>query len=214
MATAFNVIKSFTKRGNVLVGAGCYAAALESKADIDKIIKVGNNLDDPWLAYYEEVIKHNQNNPCVPKVYSLNIQRSDGYYICVMERLITQSYDSAVRSAKSYIRDYVMSNLTRDEWLDKIIDYPKLIPHPGYMLKIMDEIRDRSDLDDECCYDGDDLWNLRRIDLHTDNILQRANGQLVITDPWCHAEDLMCDIVDVGLWAENNIKTWDSINMS
>lgn len=211
MATAFNVIKSFTKRGNVLVGAGCYAAAVESKADVDKIIKIGNNLDDPWLDYYEEIIKHNQDNPCVPKIYSLNIQRSDSYYICVMERLITSSYDSAVRSAKSYIRDYVVGNLTRDEWLDKIVDYPKLVPHPGYMLKIMDDIRERSDLDDECCYDEtdwDEQWNLRRVDLHTDNILQRESGQLVITDPWCHAEDLMSEIVDVAVWAENNSLTF------
>lgn len=207
MATAFNVIKSFTKRGNVLIGAGCYAAALESKTDSDKIIKIGNNLSDPWLDYYEEVIKTNQNNPCVPKVYSLNIQRADGYYICVMERLITSTYDSDIMKAKNAIRQYVSGDIDRDEWLDIIVDYPKQVPLPGYMIKIMDQIRDGSDLDDECYdeTDWDDMWNLRRVDLHSDNILQRANGQLVITDPWCHAEDLMTEIVDVSHWAEENV---------
>lgn len=207
MATAFNVIKSFTKRGNVLIGAGCYAAALESKADIDKVIKIGNNLNDPWLDYYEEVIKTNQDNPCVPKVFSLKVQRSDGYYICIMERLVSSPFDTDIIKVKRAIRSYVLGDLTREEWLDEIIDHPKLIGHPGYMLKIMDEIRDRSDLDDECYddTDWDDMWNLRRVDLHSDNILQRADGQLVITDPWCHAEDLMTELVDVANWAEENV---------
>lgn len=207
MATAFNLIKSMTKRGNVIIGSGCYAAALESLSDIDRVIKIGNNLNDPWIDYYEEVIKPNQHNPCVPKVFSLTIQRDHSYYVCVMERLVVNSSLSGdVYKAKAAIRDYVSGNLDRDEWLDIIVDFPRLVPHPAYMLRIMDEIRDRSDLEDECDYDDwDDLWNVRRVDLHTDNILQRENGQLVITDPWCHAEDLMTEVADVSHWIDSHI---------
>ena len=51
MSTARNIIKNRIKAGNTVLGVGCYSAAIESTSD-DKIIKVGNTTDDPWL-YYE-----------------------------------------------------------------------------------------------------------------------------------------------------------------
>jgi len=213
MATAFNIIKSMTKRGNVIIGSGCYAAALESLSHMDRIIKIGNNLNDPWLCYYKEIIEPNQDNPCVPKIFSLNIQDNDSYYVCIMERLVASSYLSGdVFKAKSAIRDYIIGSIDRNQWLDIIVNFPKLVPHPGYMLQIMDKIRDRSDLDDECEYDDyDDQWNVRRVDLHTDNILQRKNGQLVITDPWCNSEDLMAELLDVSHWVDEHINSYSII---
>lgn len=206
MATAFNVIKSLSKRGSAIVGAGCYAVALESLAYVDRVIKVGNNTDDPWLDYYEEVVKPNQGNPSVPKVFSINVQHDDSYYVCVMERLVPATSEEA-EVVKVAIRNYITYSISKDEWLDIVVEHPKLVPNIPYMLHIMDEIKSRSDIEDECCYgsDWDDLYKIRKVDLHSNNIMQRENGVLVITDPWCHTDSVIENVEDVSDWAAETL---------
>ena len=47
--TAYNLIKSLTKRGNTVIGSGCYAAAITMSTDPDKVIKIGNNVAKPLV---------------------------------------------------------------------------------------------------------------------------------------------------------------------
>lgn len=199
--TAFNLIKSFTKRGNAIIGAGCYAAVLESKAVSDRVIKIGNNTDDPWLRYYNQIVKKNQHNSCVPKVMSLQVDKDHEYYICVMEKLY---YDDRQEKEKNLVRDYVRGLLSKDEWLDKAVEYRKAFPHLGGMLTLMDMLKANgvSDLEEPYEDEYEDVYSVNRLDLHTANILSRANGQLVITDPWCNLHECMEDIRDVAEWTE------------
>lgn len=191
--TAFRIIKSLSKRGNTVIGAGCYAAALQYKTDTNKVIKVGTNLDDPWLDYYWDIIKDNQHNSCVPKVYSLHVDRQHNFYVCIMEKLIGYAPDRIQENdAKGLVRKYIEGSITRDEWLDAAVEYPKHFPSLGSMLDLMNKIKQRAD-------------DYKRLDLHTANILTRASGQLIITDPWCQIEDYMDDMTDVESWVCDNL---------
>jgi hypothetical protein len=201
--TAFNVIKSLTKRGNAVIGTGCYAAALQSKVNDNLVIKIGNNLDDPWLDYYYNIITVNQRNSCVPKIASFFLENTHGYYVCTMEKL----YMHDALEAKTSIAEYIRGNLTDTEWLIKASLYPKEIPDPNAMLQIMNKIAEQTCI--MSFEDEEEYESTKRLDLHSGNILSRANGQLVITDPWCHTSDYMENIDDVSDWAYKVLKFCD-----
>ena len=86
--TAHRIIKSLVNRGNAVVGVGCYSAAMACQSNYSQIIKVGTDMEDPWLDYYYEIIKPMQGNPFVPKVYSFYHDEANEYFICQMEKLI------------------------------------------------------------------------------------------------------------------------------
>jgi hypothetical protein len=85
--TAHRIIKSLVNRGNAVVGVGCYSAAMACQSNYSQIIKVGTDMEDPWLDYYYEIIKPMQGNPFVPKVYSFYHDEENNYFVCKMERL-------------------------------------------------------------------------------------------------------------------------------
>lgn len=196
--TAYNIIKSLTKQGNSVIGAGCYAAALSSRVDYNKIIKVGNNINDPWLDYYE-VIKANQNNPCVPRIYSFHIDVENGYYVCVMERLQDRGDSKETIEIAQLCKDYTQKWITRSEFVEAASKKPKTFPYPEYLADILDSISELTDVfgneeDEEC---DDDVGGMRKLDMHCGNFLYR-DGAIVVTDPWCEAD--MSDISDVSDW--------------
>lgn len=201
--TALNIIKSLTKRGNTVIGAGCYAVALESTVSNDIVIKIGNNSDDPWLDYYSLVITKYSDALCVPKIHSFYHDTSNCFYVCNMEKLYYYT-DEATKTAKKLVKDYVSGSIDEAEWFDAAVEYPKHFGHLGQFMAIMDVIKQESDYDYEDWQYEDGTY--RRVDLHEANILSRANGQLVITDPWCDHEDAMNDIMDVSNWAEDNLR--------
>jgi hypothetical protein len=195
--TAYNIIKSLSRRGNTVIGTGCYAAAIEYRSDTSKIIKIGNNTTDPWLDYYRLIVTPNQHNFCVPKVYSMYIDYANSFYVCTMERLSQyDGYYQYENQAKGIVEDYVLEKITKDEFIDKAVDYPKAIPSIGSMLHILDQIIYHSNYEE-----GDDIDVVKRVDLHKSNILSRISGALVITDPWCHHEEVMEDMDDMEEWA-------------
>lgn len=193
--TAFNIIKSLTKQGNSVIGAGCYAAALSSRVDYNKIIKVGNNVNDPWLDYYE-IIKANQHNPCVPRIYSFHIDASNGYYVCVMERLQSNDEQPNAKKNAELCKDYTQHWITREEFIEIAAESPSTFPHPELLADLLDSISNGTDMfgNDEDC---DDMTGMRKLDMHSGNFLYR-DGAIVVTDPWCEAN--MEDIVDVSNW--------------
>lgn len=198
--TAYNIIKSLSRKGNAVIGAGCYAAALECRTDTSKIIKIGNNIDDPWLSYYYLLIKNNQHNICIPRIESLYIDDKHNFYVCIMERLIQRSNDYE-NAAKKIIKDYAEQKIDKNEFVDAIVDYPKAVPSIGSMLQVLDKIIENS------TYTYNDYEDDARVlDLHAGNILARSSGALVITDPWCQTEDIMADMEDLESWAERNLR--------
>ena len=194
--TAYNIIKSLSRRGNTVLGTGCYAAAIEYRSDTTKIIKIGNSTDDPWLDYYSLVVKPNQHNPCVPRVFSLYIDATHNFYVCTMERLVQPNDASEYKkAAKDIVCNYIAGVINKEEFIDQAVDYPKAIPSIGAMLYVMDQIVKNTD-DDE---------GTKKLDLHSGNIMSRPSGALVITDPWCQPEDIMEDIAAVEDWAERTL---------
>jgi hypothetical protein len=203
--TAYNIIKSMTKQGNAVIGTGCYAAALSSRADSNKIIKVGNNVNDPWLDYYI-LIKQNQHNPCVPRIHSFYMDRENSYYVCVMERL--SDYNGTAYSGMAnadLCKEYTQKWITREEFIEHASKQPTVFPHPEQLADLLDKISDQTDVfgneDDEIDWD-EDMSFMRKLDMHSGNFLYR-DGAIVVTDPWCEAD--MSDISDVNHW-------WDQLN--
>jgi hypothetical protein len=197
--TAYNIIKTMTKKGNAVIGTGCYAAALSSRVDGNKIIKVGNNVDDPWIDYYE-LIKENQHNPCVPRIYSFHIDCVNGYYVCVMERLSTDQ--SNISNNSELCKEYTQKWITREEFVEQASNQPRVFPYPEHLADLLDKISALTEVfgneDDENVWDDNNSYK-RKLDMHSGNFLYR-DGAIIVTDPWC--EDDMSDISDVSDWWE------------
>lgn len=199
--TAYNLIKTLTKRGNSVIGSGCYAAALSSTVDCDKVIKIGNNTADPWLDYLA-IIKQNTQNPCVPRIHSFYLDTEHNFYVCVMERLKETVGDATAKAATELCKEFVESWHTDEDFLRLASAFQKQIPYPTHMLALLNMIKEQTD-----CFktDGVDSYcntpNGRMLDLHDGNFMLR-DGAIIVTDPWCEAD--MCDISDVTAWAEQN----------
>jgi hypothetical protein len=193
--TAHNIIKSLSRRGNTVVGVGCYAAALKFRSNTTKIIKIGSNITDPWLDYYRLIVKTNQSNVCIPKVSSLYIDYEHNFYLAIMEKL-NQSCDN--NEVKHLIEHYTSEKISKEQFVELASSYPNAIPNISDMLVILDQIVYHS-LHPE----HKDAENIIRIDLHSFNILSRDCGALVITDPWCHTDELIEDISSLDEWYDH-----------
>lgn len=196
--TAFNIIKSLTKRGNVVLGAGCYAAAIDSK-DTTQVIKIGNSMTDPWLDYYHLIINTKQNNPHVPNTKYFMCDASHSFYICIMERLEETSRVTNKRAIVDLCKDYTTRMITREEFLDFATKYPVAIPVPEMLAEVLEKISKHTEVFRYGCDIPDDAH--RRLDMHEGNFMFRGEV-LVITDPWSEVD--MDDIVDVSEWVERN----------
>jgi len=188
--TAFNIIKSLSKRGNAVIGSGCYAAAISAN-DNNKVIKIGNSINDPWLDYYRLIILPNQKNSCVPKVYSFYIDYENEYYVCIMERL----EDSTNTAAADLCKEYVCGWHTQKEFIQLAIKVKAIAAKVDELLFILNKIKEHTDI-----FENDystDIGGTRKLDMHEGNFMFR-NGLIVVTDPWC--ENDMADITDVSDW--------------
>lgn len=193
--TAFNIIKSLTKRGNAVIGSGCYAAAI-SCASPDKIIKIGNSMSDPWLDYYDMIIKPNQKNPCVPKVHSFYEDKENEYYVCIMERLTDYAPRIDKDTAVELCKDYTTLHVEEEEFRVVAANTPGLCDNVDHLIFLLNKIREYTDELVSSVSDGE---GYRKLDMHAGNFLFREN-QLVVTDPWCEVD--MGDITDVSEWLD------------
>jgi len=219
MSTARSLIKNRVKAGNTVIGVGCYSAALTA-TDENKVIKVGSTTDDPWLDFYEEVVKVNPNNPHLPKVYNIHIDYDNDYYVAVIEKL----YEHLDRfngdiDGTDLLEEIVAQcvndrSVSQDNFLSSLEDcrtcYGEFDEFELYAAcnQIQDLIR-RSyrdadcdcdyflEEDEECPHSG---YERLSVDLHTNNILYRKDGTLVINDPICDSD--MEDVQDLSIWAD------------
>ncbi len=219
MSTARNLIKNRIKAGNTVIGVGCYSAALTATQE-DKVIKVGNTTDDPWLDFYEEVIKPNPKNIHLPTVHSIHIDHDNDYYVAVVEKL----YEHQDREYGDIVGADLLEEKVSECINDRNISQFKFFVNledcrtsfgefDEYQLysacnQIQDLIR-RSyrendcecdyylEEDEECPHSG---YERLCLDLHTNNILYREDGTLVINDPICDAD--MEDVDDLSNWAD------------
>lgn len=194
--TAYNIIKSLRKRGNVVLGSGCYSAALETRNQ-NVIIKVGTTTSDPWLAYYAQILVHYKHNAAAPKVHSMYIDVDNNYFVCTMERLTHKpAHSNIVDACKEYIQGWI----TDSDVID-ILSEQAPGSDAAHVLQLLNAIKERTDYVSRDYYDSDDVdSNARMLDLHEGNIMWRGD-QLVIIDPWC--EVYIDETQDVSEWLEN-----------
>lgn len=202
MSTAHRVIKNLRQRIS-LAGCGCFSAVFSVKAG-DKVIKVGSTTNDPWLDFYELVIKPNPNNPFVPKVYSVYIDSENDYYIATMEKL----QENTSKLHELY-KDYVTSWITPDDLVNQLKESKAGLSDEeiSQLLDILDCVKQHTDYfrgTTEPGFYTDDTDDpadyIRSLDMHAGNFMMRDNI-LVITDPWCLGDMESQD--DLSDWVEH-----------
>ncbi len=165
------------------VGKGVFARVYWC-TKLRRIIKVGK-LTDPYLEYVKLIRK--ETSSLVPRIdkviYCHDFEedhvaswKSLSAYAIIMERL----YHARTPRQKA-IRDLMVNSIDPEDCvlLESIVEAN---PRPAFLrdlLKLNKRITkkaDRSRWDGDCALD---------LDVHSDNIMFRANGQPVITDPYC-----------------------------
>ena len=220
MSTARTIIKNRVKAGNTVIGVGCYSAAIETRSD-DKVLKVGNTTCDPWLQFYERVIKVNPTNPHLPKVHSIHVDHQNDYYVAVVEKLYEHyerwmgdrcgedMLEETVRrccSDASFNREKMNYELEACETCYGEYDSVQLYTACRQIRDLVSMSYQDADCDceyyleedEECPHSG---YERLSVDLHTNNILYRKDGTLVINDPVCDAD--MEDVDDLSIWADD-----------
>ena len=199
-----NVINEFSRIGSdPKQQKAALALELETVDTKQKVIKIGTNMDDPWLGYYHWIVAKNQDNPFVPKIYS---HREFGdYYITIMERLEPSTLIDEVSSIRDHI---VEGNINKKELFDDFVGHGYNDRDCKYIVDLCEAIVNHTDAfttDDEESYQWEDNWQeFTKIDLHDGNFMERGDGTIVITDPWCNVD--MTDIVSVEDWVETHGK--------
>lgn len=207
--TAFNIIKSLTKRGNVVLGAGCYSAVLQTSTD-NKVLKVGAHANDPWLDYYSLVIKKHEGNPHVPNAHNLHVYSDFDYYVCFMEKLtpVDTIANSDLRKIVWACEKYASGRISKMNFMGDVDHFAEAVPDPLKLLEVLDSIKEHTQA--LKCEDADP--SARTLDLHEGNFMLR-DGILVITDPWC--ENDMSDVASVEDWVSNsNNKSYYELSSS
>ena len=205
MATAYNIMKNTARAGNAVIGIGCYSAVMEKRNNDSEVIKISNNAYDPWLHYYEKVIKPLafEGNPCVPRIHSFYIDHQNDYYIATMERLESNTWSNHFE----WVREYIVDEC---EWRFRqyMDEHPLVFPYPNAMIRLCDEIRKWTDAitEGDCgdireTWDWDEVHHAVKLDLHCANFMFREE-QLVITDPYSNVD--MDDVCSVEDWAETH----------
>lgn len=200
--TGYQIIKNLKRNGNSVLGVGCYSAVLSSKSK-EEAIKIGTNLDDPWLDFYSIAIQEDPTNPHFPEIKNFYQDVSNEYYICTMEQLHELDYHH--EELVDFVKSYTEGFLSDDEFLQEAYKYPKNIPHPK---QLMDAIKIvKAHTTHYKCEGGftasyDPVEHDRCLDMHRGNFMFR-DELLVITDPWCNYE--MSDVEDLSDWAEDNL---------
>lgn len=197
------IIRNLTRRGNRLLGVGAYSAALSS-SDPSSAIKIGTNLSDPWLDYYHLIITKEVRSPYVPKVKHFMVNEAHEYFIATMERLhpITEDHWKLADA----IRGYLSGEKDEADIAYEAQDIPEAVPCLDSLILILEKIKEHTEYNDRSEAIEDDNYEGTILDLHHGNIMLRADGCLVIIDPWCEAE--ISSEYDLCAWAEDVLK-WE-----
>lgn len=177
--TAFNVIKSLTKRGNNILGYGSYSAVFSNRSDAESVIKISSTASDKWVQYYNLIINTDQfkHNPYVPRVSSFYYDEEHDYYIAEVERLssfcefsLHKKYD-LLEAIESFL-----NNITNTETLIRDLqEFPTVVKNTTAMACLLKALQ-RYQWEDDTI----------QLDMHDNNVMFRSDGTIVITDPWCN----------------------------
>ena len=127
---------------------------------------------DPSFERYLVFVLSNQNNPYVPKIFKIII--GVGFKCIVMERLNHLCHDVTYRNGN---RIYSKDEREYDKLFHALDPYQMNLPQRNKYARDVRFKKVRNFL-----HEGE---NVDRLDLHTENVMKRSCGQLVITDPMC-----------------------------
>jgi hypothetical protein len=201
MNTGSRIAKKLSIRGNTVAGVGCYSAVIEKRNTDKTVIKIGTTLTDPWLQYYESVIIPLKGNPFVPKVNSVRefYGYDEEYYVADMEML----YPTSNTRLSELCKEYVAGETSLSEFREMCKLWE--VENIKDLEVALDTILKNTDCfthEDACeAVDNSIDWEhqeLRMLDMHDGNFMEREDGTLVIIDPWCNVD--MNDIESLDSW--------------
>lgn len=197
--SARNIIKSYLRRAtrDSLLGVGCYSAVMRATNSRNQVIKIGSQVEDPWLDYYYEVIK-GMNSPHTPKVHRLYKDNDKGYYVVLMEELRPIDFDQ--HAFVESVRGYAYGDQSYED-LKSEAEAMSFIPNAEHFMNFIDYIINRTTVVNR--FDGENEYfdEDRTLDLHRGNWMIRNDGTLVLIDPWAHYEIE----ADLETWADSNV---------
>lgn len=194
--TGHRIIKNLTKRGNTVLGIGAYSAALSASNGIDAI-KVGTNIDDPWIDFKQLVVDELATNAHLPNIKSFYSDSNSEFYVCVMERLQPAPHNSEYTEIIDACSNYVSGYVTKKDFISLVPKNSAIVPSRKELLAALNLIKKYTT---HICGDYlDDDSEDRMLDMHHENFRLR-DEVLVITDPWCNV--CMEDVADLTIWAD------------
>jgi hypothetical protein len=217
--TGHRIIKNLTKRGNSVLGVGVYSAALSASNGVDAI-KIGTNIDDPWLDFKALVIDAMPSNNHLPRIKSFYFDAKSEFYVCVMERLESIKIDNVASKLVDACKEFVEGYHSDEEFVGIAEEYSTLVPNTTELLTVLKTIKQYTthikygqpvgiSTSEYNCEDFEQDYEGRRLDMHRGNFMLDCNGVLVVTDPWCNVD--MDEISDLSVWAETQIsESWNN----
>ena len=153
------------------LGAGSYAKTFCTPALQDDAIKIQKQPDPSYQLWMEEFVLTGQRNPFVPQVrgYATN---NTGRTLCIMERLYRPTFDAEALNSFEWFRRNTGNTISRDELNAHVKAILKIETMSQDLMAIIDYIAEVSS-----------HGTLHSVDLSRGNIMQRKNGEMVITDP-------------------------------
>lgn len=142
------------------LGRGAYGIVFE-KPGYPWVFKVFDT-DAGYLAYLNFAKEH-QNLSAVPRIKGKYIRINDSTYAVRMEKLYPvneNEYQNLIKSLRKLFR-----NVYDEEYKDVMAELETEWPDISEVLKLLPSL------------------GIRYVDLHNENIMKRADGSLVITDP-------------------------------
>lgn len=194
--TGHRIIKNLTKRGNTVLGIGAYSAALSASNGVDAI-KVGTNIDDPWIDFKQLVVDELTTNAHLPNIKSFYSDSNSEFYVCVMERLQPAPHNSEYTEIIDACSNYVSGSVTKKDFISLVPKNSSIVPSRKELLAALNLIKKYTT--HICGDDFNDDSEDRMLDMHHGNFMLR-DEVLVITDPWCNV--CMDDVADLTIWAD------------
>lgn len=204
-STSKEIVKTLKNAGYKIIGSGADSTVWNN--DTGNVVKIlmpdsGGTQAAETFKKFAEFCSQHQNLKSVPKFLKLNnkivndfsIQGRD-YQMIVMEKLFPIKTDSFEEAMVWYLSDYATKNISWEKVKEQL-SYPDAWANTEfqkYAEKLADKVYNLSSQEEK---DLKELYNVMTFlylkgqinklgwDLHTENIMQRKNGDLVIIDPW------------------------------
>ncbi|MDE0723537.1 MAG: hypothetical protein OSB62_02425 [Alphaproteobacteria bacterium] len=167
-------LKKFQRRYGATcqkLGAGSYAKTFWTTALPGDAIKIQKKPDPSYQLWMEEFVLTGQHNAFVPKVrgYATN---NTSRTLCVMERLYKPKFSAEALNSFEWFRRNTGNTISRDELNAHVKAIFQIETMSQDLMAIIDYIAEASS-----------HGTPHSVDLSRGNIMQRENGEMVITDP-------------------------------